>query len=467
MTSPRDETIALVAAGMCLGRVVPTDERELETRVGPWILATIVERFALPPPGMIADLGGLLFGMPLRTSRALATDDPALTTAIRRYEDAVLGRLAVDGRLASAGFAVARLPPELHPQAVGILVASVLGRIESGWSVDVEPGIVRQLTSQTPAETIARGHAHLRDDPALRARLAEGYAAFARAAQRTRLLLADDDLFALENLVVLRTLTQRLAIADVIRAEEAISAQIPPRIARRRRREGDVMSRLEDESIYPVGGFASVSTTGSLENLVTSELIYMDPPAPAGERAPVDLFDMRYVEGELLYYTRDEAIIVRRRRVIVLALAADLVRARVKDVGLPWQRIVLVLGALLAFTKKLALFLGEEALEIRVVFLAEHTGAETPLAEELALTELLLREWRELGIVTVSTSTWARIAEESLAATRRALVGVILFHVLPIAPLLDARIAYAGFEPPTTVVEAWTTRVVEVLTALL
>ena len=466
MTS-RDETIALVAAGICLGRVVPTDEVELQARIGPWILATIVERFALPPPGMIADLGGLLFGMPLRTSRALPTDDPVLATAIRRYEDAVLGRLAVDGRLASAGFAVARLPPELHPQAVGILVASVLGRIESGWSADVEPGIVRQLTTQTPAETIARGHAHLRDDAALRARLAEGYAALARAAQRTRLLIGDEDLFALENLVVLRSLTQRLAIADVLRAEEAIAAPIPPRIARRRRREGDVMSRLEDESIYPVGGFASVATTGSLENLVTSELIYMDPPPPPGEKAPVDLFDMRYVEGELLYYTRDESIIVRRRRVVVLALAADLVRARVKDVGLPWQRIVLVLGAVLAFVRKLALFLGEEALEIRVVFLADHAGAATPLAEELALAELMLREWRELGIVTVSTSTWDQIAEESLSATRRALVGIIHFHTLPVSAALDPRIAYVDFEPPTSTVEAWSARAGEVLSALL
>src|SRR5262249_6658826 len=144
------------------------------------------------------------------------------------------------------------------------------------------------------------GYALLRESEAVRRQLAEGYSALARSAQKARDLIGDADLFALENLAVLGSLTQRLAIADVVRAQEAIAAAIPRRVPRRRRLEGDVASKLEDESIYPVGGFASVSTSGSLEKLVTSELIYMDPPRIGPEAAgvaPVDLFDMRYVEG--------------------------------------------------------------------------------------------------------------------------------------------------------------------------
>ena len=463
--SARDEAEALVAAGLCLGRVVTPAGEELSGRVGPWLVATIAERFTLPPAGVVADLGGLLFGLPLRTSLALPTDDPALVAAVRRYEDGVLGRLAVDGRLAAAGDAVARLPVDLHAQAVGILVASVLARIDPEGGRPVEPGIVRKLTTQNPGDTLTRGYALLREDAALRLELATAYAALARGAQKARSLLGEEDLFALENLTVLRTLTQRLAINDVLRAEEAIGAGIPPRIARRRRPDGDVTSRLEDESVYPVGGFASVSTSGSLENLVTSELIYMDPPQPAGTQAPVDLFDMRYVEGELLYYTRDEAIIVRRRRVVVLALASDLVRARVKDVGLPWQRIVLVLGAVLALVRKLALLLGEEALLVRVVFLAEPDG-KTPLAEERALTELMLREWIDRGIASVEVTAWDAL--DLVTASKRALVGVAVFRAQPFAlPKLDPRIVVTDAVAPSESVEAWSRAVVELLTALL
>ena len=63
--------------------------------------------------------------------------------------------------------------------------------------------------------------------------------------------------------------------------------------------EGDAPTQLEEESAFPVGGFSSISTVGSLENLVTSELIYMDDPNdPASERP--DQFDVRFVEGDLL-----------------------------------------------------------------------------------------------------------------------------------------------------------------------
>src|SRR5690349_22712781 len=101
-------------------------------------------------------------------------------------------------------------------------------------------------------------------------------------------------------------------------------------------------SHLEDDAAFPQGGFSSVSNVGSLENLVTSELVYME------DDAGLDLFDMRYVEGELLYYTRDESLVVRRRRRVTFALLPGLTEARVKDAGLRWQRGVLVLGLVLS-----------------------------------------------------------------------------------------------------------------------
>jgi len=452
---------------MCLGRLLPPAESA--ARVGPWILATMGERFDVPPPGVVADLGALLFGATvetLRASVAAAADDPALAAAIRRYEDALLGRLAADRRLASAGFAVARLPRGMHAQAVGILVAGVLARIDYRSGMEVQPGIVRQLVERSPAEALQRGFAILRDDERVRRRLTEAYADLARCAQKARDLLGDADLFALENLTVLASLTQRLAVADVVRAQEAIASGLPRRIPRRRRDEGDVASKLEDESTYPAGGFSSVTTSGSLENLVTSELVYMDPP---GTRSDVDLFDVRYVEGELLYYARDEAILVRRRRLVVVALAADLVGARVKDRELPWQRIVLVLAVVHVLTKKLVELLGDEELEIRVAFLREE-GRATPLAEEKALVELLLREWREKGMAEIVEATWDEIVELAGTNVRRALVEVVRIATSPLgkeAKALDPRVVFAELVTPVAPLEAWSRATTGLLSALL
>jgi hypothetical protein len=424
----RDAAGDFVAAGLALTRLVPPGA-EAAVRSGPWILTTMGERLDLPPVGVIADLGALLFGASLdalRVPSASAADDRALAAALRRYEDGVLGRLAADARLTTAGYAVARLPKEMHAQAVGLLVASVLSRVGFDAGVELEPGVVRTLTERTPRDTAQRGFDVLRNDAAVRVRLTEGYSALVRGAQKARDLLGDADLFALENLTVLGSLTQRLAITFVMHAEEAMAAAIPKRLPRKRRKEGSIATSLEDESAYPVGGFSSVSTSGSLENLVTSELIYMNPPGPGG--APkddaIDLFDMRYVEGELLYYTRDEAIFVRRRRVVVLALEADLVRARVKDPGVPWQRIVLVLALVVVVTKKLVELLGEEALDVRVTFLWDPRGS-TPLADEKALAELLLREWIDRGLASVTETSWTAVVETAEEEARRALVEVV------------------------------------------
>lgn len=50
---------------------------------------------------------------------------------------------------------------------------------------------------------------------------------------------------------------------------------------------------------YPVGGISELSNRGSLENLLRSELVYSELDEE------INLFEVRYVEGELLYYQRD------------------------------------------------------------------------------------------------------------------------------------------------------------------
>ena len=179
-------------------------------------------------------------------------------------------------------------------------------------------------------------------------------------------------MFALENLVVLKSLTQRLAIQQMVEVAEELEKALPRRVKRKAPSGNRTPTQVEDEDQYPIGGFSAMSTSGSIENLVTSELIYMDEvPDPES----VDLFDLRYVEGELLYYTRDESVFVRSRRVVTFVLPPSLVEARFKDPGVRWQRIVVVFGAILSLVRRMSEWLSEEGLLFRIAFVKDGSGA--------------------------------------------------------------------------------------------
>jgi hypothetical protein len=427
----RNEAAAWLAAGLCLPRVLACTEEDL-VPVGPWLLAAMGERLDLPPAGVVADVGALLHGRPPASQAyhaslepRLRLAEPRLETAIRRYEDGVLARLYADARLGACSDAMARLSPELRALAVGILVASLLGRVGFDRGVALAPGLVRAAMRRPARAILERGSVALRDAPATRDALAAGYEALVRGSQRTAQLLSDADVFTLENLTALRSLTQRVAIAQIVEAQEAIARGFPRRVRSTRPRGGSTATRLEDESEYPVGGFSAIATSGALENLVTSELIYMDRAAAVGVRPPVDLFDLRYAEGELLYYTRDETVFTRPRRVVTFLLGDELTAMRVKDAQLPWQRIVLVLGLLTATIKRLSEELANEDLALRVVFVRQAAEQPSVLRPERELCELALREYRDRGVLTIDEGTVAAEAQTLAAAARRALVEVV------------------------------------------
>jgi hypothetical protein len=189
--------------------------------------------------------------------------------------------------------------------------------------------------------------------------------------------------------------------------------------------EGEVPTALEEESAFPVGGFSSISTVGSLENLVTSELIYMDDPNdPAAERP--DQFDVRFVEGELLYYARDESVAVRRRRTLVLVFDASLDACRVQDEGERSQRLLFVLGAAAAIIRRLASWLEAEAVNFDLVFTGAHRR-DCPLKEELEVVALLLREWRERGQLDLRESASLEEAVQSAREFHKGRVQVVVF----------------------------------------
>jgi hypothetical protein len=408
-----------LAAGMCLERLEALAPELLGAGM-PWLSATLGEVGGLPPPGVVIDVGLLLSGAPLDTSRAEEVAAPRLREAIGRYEDRVLGRLAGERHLQAARDAFAGLPEPLLPLAVAVVVAGVVG----GAAVTaVAPGMLRKLGLRAPVQLLALGFDAWREQPDVLDALARGYDALCERAHTAGSLLSEAQVFALENLAVLGELGQRVAVAQIVSAAEALGTAWPKRIKMKRRDVGTSPVALEDESAYPAGGFSSVANVGTLENLVTSELVFMSPRGARGA-GEVDLFDVRYAEGELLYYTRDEALIVRPRRVVAFVLHPSLVAARLKDQDVPWQRIVVVLGLVVAAVRRLERWLGESDLFFSCIF--ETDGARPALERERQLLELLLTEWRDKGMAEVVAAPRAGWLERLGAVSARAEVRTLL-----------------------------------------
>ena len=400
-----------LATGLLLRRVGDDDAVARDA-----ITACSAELSALPPPGVIADLAQLVMGTRL-PSRSASPGDDAMRGAIRAYDDDLLARLVTTPRFDDVVAAFAHLAASDRPAAIALIVGSIVER--AGFSgAAISPAALRRALGRPRDEREAIGHGELRGDRdevidlrrsssgrrlvhgAVAAQLAGAYLRLARGARHSRALVDDRDVFALDHFAMLRDLGARMTAAHLAGAAEAIGRSLPRRITARREDRGSRETHLADDTLYPAGGFSSITPGGAsanLDNLVTSELVYMDD----GDEP--DVFTIRYVEGELLYYTRDDSVLRRHRHVIAFALGPDLDDARVKDPDVPWQRVIVALGLVVAAVRWLDDQLGDQALAIRIAF------PPGLLGEERGLVALLLAAEIERGVVT--------IVEEGLAAT--------------------------------------------------
>jgi hypothetical protein len=389
-----DRARRFVTQSLWLARVV----RPSAATVGPaveWALAIADSGDPLSPVGFVADLVNLLLGTDRGSdARSGAVAETHLPPGlVRRYEDFVLGKLYVDRSVERAGDALRRLRGRELARGVAYVVGRVRDRARLG-GVLLSPAVLKSLAEAPADETLARGWESLERgiDPLLPAL----YEDLIVGARLTADSLGTEDLFELEHGTAWADLGQRVALRQVLQTAASFEAETPPRPPRPRPDRRDVPTRLPDEDTYPVGGFASISTRGSVESLLHSQLAYMESAA-AGRP---DLFDVKFVRDELLYYSRDENSFLRRRRGFVFVLSSDLVRARFKDPELPAQRIVLVLGLLVALVRRLTTWLAADALAFEFVFLGD--GDPSPLASELALIELIFREAVANGTVRLT-----------------------------------------------------------------
>jgi hypothetical protein len=421
----RAATEAWLYAGLGLMRLTTPDAEALAL-AATWVLPTLDEVPGLPPAGVVTDVGHLLLGRGRSlVAGGLVAPTPRARAAVRAYEDGWLARLATDPRLDAAMDAVLALAAPQRALGVAVVVAAILARTGFAAGVTVNVAAARRLLLHGAIADLAAVHAALHArGPSLDV-LTAGYEGLVRAARTAPRLLDEPDLFTLRNLGALESAAQRLAVGQALEVAAELGRALPLTVVPRRHEGASTPTRVEDESTYPAGGFASIATVGSLENLVTSELVYMEDSL-----AEVDLFDVRYAEGELLYYTRDEAVHVRPRRAIVLVLHPSLAGLRFKDRELGWQRVVLLLGLVVCVAERLFTWLAAEDLLVDLAFVRDAAGG-APLAPERSLATILLRSWMEHGSARVRDATLDEIAAELALRARRASVQIV--HVGPVA----------------------------------
>jgi hypothetical protein len=407
-----DEAREHLLAGLWLSRAVTPSAESLAATLA-WLLELSSEGHPAPPIGFLADAGHLALGSLHGEAAAAGRELPGIEAGlVRRYEDYVLGKLYADLSFERAADALLRYAETDRPRGLAYLIHRLLVRTGAG-GVLFSPAVVRSL-AQRPADEVLRESWQLLSQGGPTPAATEQIEQLIDRVKSTGDLLTPEDIFELEHGTALIEFGERLALRQTLRTAELLAETLPHQRPRSTGRRRQVATRLLEEDAYPVGGFSSISTKGTIESLLHSQLAYIEP-----DERP-DLFDIKFVRDELLYYSRDENQFLRRRTTILVILAPELAQIRIKDAGLPYQRIILVLGLVVAVVRKLTEWLSDEALQFRFIF--PPAKGEYPLADEQALLELIFREEMVHGTVAAERLALPAVAKLAAQESRRSFV---------------------------------------------
>ena len=305
------------------------------------------------------------------------------------WEDQVLGRWALDPTVREAHVTLAGTPPAQRARAVAHAVHLGLRRALAA---------MPDLPRGNPAHLRALGAEALKSPPARFDDWESALTAEWRAwglAQRDAVaqhlspgrLFHPEDLWELAHLAELPSESARLALREVNALAAAIGPCSPATARAVRVRAQEVPVDDDDADRYPAGGFDAVATRGSFENMVRTEVVYVGEGAatPGG----VDLFDVRFAESELLFYTRDESPLFDARRVVTVVFDAPAAQ-RVKHPAHPAQALVMANAVALALQADLLRIFGPAGSHTRIRWLARSPEDLTAAEEESALLGLVL-----------------------------------------------------------------------------
>ncbi|MEZ4452207.1 MAG: hypothetical protein R3B09_22265 [Nannocystaceae bacterium] len=408
-----------------------------------WLRALWGEGYDALPLDLVHDLGVMLAlgrGFPFASARDLASWPEAERGPRLDYEDRILGRWVLDPSLLDAHVAIAALAKELQDRAIAHAVGLALGPASRAGELSVgNPAHLRSLAPEIAGalETWPKGHAEWEGRPPVD----EAWIAWALE-ERGHLyeglsgrLFSPEDLWELAHLEALPSESTRLALREIHREVAGIAGVGPAVAMAIRRRAQEVAVDDEEADHYPAGGFDALSTRGRFENLVRSEVGYVDEGREV--MGTIDLFDVRFAQGELLFYTRDESPLYDARREVhfVIDHAAEL---RHKHPDLEAQTLVLVDALALRLQADLVQVFGPAGAEFHLRWRETTPADAAAAAEEEGLVALTLadevahhrvtlghvRAWDEAptrGLVIASTHSvdpkagarvWVRVGDE-------------------------------------------------------
>lgn len=445
-----DDARRYLLQGLWWQRVLPPTKESARLALE-WYHEMASDGRPLPPIGFVADIGQAAFGSDweLRSNR----NTPALAflpaNLISTYEDHFLGKVYADWTFGRASDALRQYQGRDRARGLAYLMGQFRERAQFP-GVEFSTGIIKNALDAAPEEVLAQGFESLsRDGPD--ELLVKMYEAINATARRMAEVLGPEDLFELEHKTALADMGNRVALRQTLKAAASMVAKLPKHKLKPLARRMEVPTRILDEDQYPIGGYTSISTRGSIESLLHSQLAFIDPDA---SQRP-DLFDMKYLRDELYYYSRDENQFLRRRRTFAIALHSDLVETRFKDAELPYQRGILLMGLLVALVNKLTEWLSTDALHFRFLFLGP-SDKPPVLQAEYDLLKLMLREQIANGTVFLEqvptellTSRCANWARNSMCHALNVSTAPILFDaqdtVVTMVRINDARPAIGDF----------------------
>ncbi|MDG1872287.1 MAG: hypothetical protein P8J27_00140 [Mariniblastus sp.] len=384
-----------------------------------WAMEIVSEGTPLPCLGLVADIGLIATG---QNSAASKNDFDAQIqldrVLIRQYEDYVLGKIFADSSFERASEALAKYEARDRRRAVAFIIKQICDRSEVGGAM-LSLAVLKRLTEIPPAEVIQLAVRQVHDvgwsEPWVK-----GFKSTMMKIQNVGELLGREDIFELEQGTVLDEFGQRVALRQVLRTSGEIELELPVQRPRTPARKYSVATNIMEEDAYPIGGFTSISNKGTIESLLRSELAYLEEDSTARP----DLFDIKYVRDELLYYSRDENQFLRRRLSFVFLFDSSLITARYKDPELPVQRIVLLLAFLVSTVRKLLDWLGDDSIVFE--FLFPEDVDHLSLADEQSLLERVFCEQIIQGLVQVRSIAVAGIPDDCNDQARQSLCHAVV-----------------------------------------
>jgi hypothetical protein len=362
-----------------------------------WLRALWESGLDALPLDLVHDLGMLLAdgrAFPFASSRDLAEWPESERPARLAYEDRVLGRWVIDPTVVDAHVAIAGLGGELRPRAIAHAVGLALG--SACMRADVaagNPAVLRSSWRELLAVAAAwppRWGAWEAPpaDPAWQAWAQEQRAAILEQLGDER-LFSPEDLWEIAHLADLPNESTRLALRELHAQVAAIGGLGQSAAMRVRRRAQEVAVDDDDASHYPAGGFDALATRGRFENLVRSEVAYVGEGQD--DLGGIDLFDVRYAQGELLFYTRDESPLLdqRRRVTVIVDRPAE---QRHKHPDLAAQTLVLAHAAALRLQSDMVQVFGPSGAELHLRWLVRSAADLGAADEEMRLIALTLAD---------------------------------------------------------------------------